>query len=275
MENKIISPLRAKSLKRQNRAALLLVWLFIFVTAGIIFLALDGLVADSGVINIAGKQRMYSREIIKETISLGTEHSNATEKNNHRDNLKKAEMALTKSHWGLQRGDVELSLPGKNSVKVEQLFNELNPIHEKIKENIDQIMALAPDELSSLSQDSNLIAGILKNSDSFFLGMDRIVKLYEEEARKKVSFTKKAAIIMFVLGMVLLITIERCYSTPLAENIEKASEELEARNERLTQLMIEVDQYANEMEQLADKRLKQLVHAEYGHHGNLMRRSRP
>ena len=96
--------------------------------------------SDSGVINIAGRQRMLSQKLAKDAVSLLT-LKRREDGFILKEDLKKTIKLWELSHDALQNGNDSLGLPKQNSKEVISKFKVLNPIFDSIKDASKSIIA--------------------------------------------------------------------------------------------------------------------------------------
>ncbi|GAB5409981.1 MAG: hypothetical protein BalsKO_23460 [Balneolaceae bacterium] len=120
---------------------------------------------DATVINLAGKQRMLSQKIVKESYQV-------IEGAYELQRLKREVNVWDNTHKGLQEGDVSLGLPKLDSEHLQELFDELSPIQHAISTTI-----LNADSSEQLATSLSII---LENEQVFLPKMDEIVYVFEQ-----------------------------------------------------------------------------------------------
>jgi len=159
--------------------------------------------SDSRIINIAGRQRMLSQKISKVSLEIQNTIDEA-ERNTYKKELGEAIALWGRSHKGLQEGDEELGLPGKNSEAVKKLFVAIDPAHQKMMETAKSIVR----GLDLGQSDINIatfVATMLSNEAVFLSGMDKIVFQYDEEARTRVESLRQINfLLLWIIFLVLI-----------------------------------------------------------------------
>jgi two-component system sensor histidine kinase/response regulator len=159
--------------------------------------------ADSRIINIAGRQRMLSQRIAK--CALGV-YATA-------DPAKKAaflsEMAASAklwaaSHAGLQHGNTEMGLPGKNSAGITALFSVIRPQFRAMMKAAQSLIALETNQAANGESIADQVQTIERNEGRFLDGMNRIVFQYDREAKRKVRFIQKIEVCLMVITLMVL-----------------------------------------------------------------------
>jgi two-component system, LuxR family, sensor kinase FixL len=167
-------------LSRRYRAALLLVALLVLLNQLLVQPPLLRLTTDAPVINVAGRQRMLSQRLAKAALALDGARSEA-DRRRHRDELDRVLRLWSAAHDGLRRGDRALSLPGRNSAAIRATFDELEPFYTRMRD-------AARDLIRGDSAEGRAdLATILANETEYLPRMDRIVGLYEREARAHID----------------------------------------------------------------------------------------
>lgn len=183
---------------------------------------------DSHVINVAGRQRMLSQKISKVSIKiLNRQDSNLR----NTEELSEALQLWKKSHLGLQYGDIEMGLSGRNSSVIRQMFEAIEPHYQAVYANAATLLLEPSDSVSERA-----VSEILKHESSFLTGMDRIVFQYDNEAQAKISGLRHTEFYLFLFSL-LIITLELVFIfRPLAKNVKATVEELTA-SEKASQKM--------------------------------------
>lgn len=161
-------------------------------------------ISDSRVVNLAGTQRYKSQWIVKMSMLLYTDldHKNFPDKiNSLVDKLEEWKGV----HYGLQKGDTSLNLPGENSEEVKAMFRDLEPHFQSVYTSAREIVTYkskSPLDTMALHQ---ALRTLLDNETIFLEKMDRIVYQYDQEARLKVSTLSKLE--YFLLGISIVVIL--------------------------------------------------------------------
>jgi two-component system, NarL family, sensor histidine kinase DegS len=155
-------------------------------------------------VNLAGTQRYKSQWIVKMSLLLYSdiEHKHFPEKTN---TLEKLLEEWKKGHYGLQRGDTALNLPGNNSEKVMEMFAELEPYFLNIYNSAEAIIQYKRAENSDTAAFQTAIRTLLDNETIFLTKMDQIVFQYDREARLKVGTLSKLEYILLAVSIVVIL----------------------------------------------------------------------
>lgn len=147
--------------------------------------SINSQISDSHVVNLAGKQRFKSQEIVKLCLILYASLDHIE----YQDKIKELKSLVEyweKNHMGLRYGNKDLNLPGNNSAQVEQMFDSIDQNFYSVLNGALTIINLKenPTEANQTKMDA-AIQRILSNERRFLNGMDEIVHQYDVEAQKK------------------------------------------------------------------------------------------
>ncbi|MFZ6013992.1 MAG: histidine kinase [Bacteroidota bacterium] len=165
---------------------------------------LNSQLSDSRVVNLAGTQRYKSQWIVKMSLLLyhDTEHRDFAGKLLTLENLLEE---WKRGHYGLQRGDETLNLPGQNSEKITAMFKDLEPYFLNVYHSASTIVAFKKGELSDQAEFRKAIQTLLHNESVFLEKMDQIVFQYDYEARLKVATLSKLEYILLGISIVVIL----------------------------------------------------------------------
>ena len=242
--SQIITPAKAKSiLTRRYIAALGLVALLAIIGQVLIQFALYTQEKDGRIINIAGRQRMYSQRIAK--AALAAQNANTVEEQwRHFEDIERTALDFKQSHEGLQHGDTGLELPGQNSVDVAHMFGEMEPYHQAIYESA---MALheewtarkeqAPDGgvLTFSPEAKEHVDRIQANERAFLPRMNDIVFQYEKEAQARVGWLRWTELTLLMTTLIVLLLEALFVFKPAVEKARNALGTVLSINDRLKQ----------------------------------------
>lgn len=224
-----------RMLRNRYILALTLVAFLVVLSQGIIQLAILSQQDDSRVVNIAGRQRMLSQRINKTVFGL---YLNGSAENQERY-LKELQLSLDlwqRSHQGLQNGDGELGLPGKNSPRIIEMFRGIEPQYEAIvgaASSVSRLAAAPGYAPEALFYDMQVIQ---RNEPAFLKGMDAIVFQYDSESKDKIRMIKLTELAILIVTL-LMLTLEALFIfRPAQREIEGAVAEIETGRTNLEKL---------------------------------------
>ena len=180
----------AKRLTILYMAALGAIALLTMIGQLVVQQAIIQLEGDSRIVNIAGRQRMFSQRLTRLTLEMAytREHSPASVSlpSDPATNIRTDLDSWTQNHDGLQHGSEILKLPGKNSRSVDRLFDQIAPHFEALGRIIEStLMHFSPGGDQRIDADTR--SELSFQSDAFLAGMDDIVTRLEQEARDRVN----------------------------------------------------------------------------------------
>ena len=160
--------------------------------------------SDSRVVNVAGKQRMLSQKITKTVLLLRDEQS-ADERASVLNNISESFELWKMSQEGLQHGNDSLNLPGKNSMEIAALFEQVDDHFAAMANSALHIITLLQREVqtpvASLAPD---VDNILLHEKPFLAGMELIVNQYDREAKAKVSSLRTMEYIVLAISLLVI-----------------------------------------------------------------------
>jgi PAS domain S-box-containing protein len=190
--------LNFKRLKRMYLFALVTIAITVLLSQLLVQSNLKSQLHDSRLINISGKQRMLSQKLVKEILVYTT---NSTRKNSELQKIIETFSTWKNTHFALKDGDDDLHFPKESSLKIENLYRQIQP-------HFDAIVAATNDLIASENNvvQSKNVATILENESAFLSKMNQIVGQYEKEALEKVRLQRNTeyGILSFTLFLLLL-----------------------------------------------------------------------
>ena len=199
--------------------------------------------ADSTVINIAGRQRMLSQRVAKESLLLAV--ASEDDINDHRHRLSQAVRLWEESHIGLTQRDSDMGLGGSNSTLVAA---EL----ARLQEHMDAALAAARELLARTKVGSDngadreslaaLAATATAHADRFLPIMHDIVGHYETEASAKIDHLQLIEIILATITILMLLA-------ELLVIFEPSMRQLRQQHERTVERGEEAERLAEMLEQ--------------------------
>lgn len=194
-----------RKLSRLYIIALSAIAVSVIISQVLIHQFLDDQENDSTVVNIAGRQRMLSQKLTKESLQLLIAEE-TSELSRLKNDIKSTLAQWKFSHYALVEGSDSLGLPGNNSSEVREMFEQIQPYFTEIEETAGFIVSqLEQDPQIPVSELRDEVIAIKTNEGAFLEGMDRIVNQYEHEASEKVLRLGKLE--LFIMAVTLLILL--------------------------------------------------------------------
>jgi len=210
----------SQSLRRRYVLALSIIALLVIFSQVLIQYTLTDQEGDSRVVNVAGRQRMLSQRITKCALLIESSIPDA-EREVYLEELRQSVSLWVQSHAGLQGGDVDLSLPGKNSPQVTAMFVRIEPYFQAMLQAVDGLTA----EGSQNSLRKEALARLLSNQTEFLRGMDAIVFQYDAEAKQKITMIKHMEAGILVVTFMILVLEVLFIFLPAEKQLKKTFEE--------------------------------------------------
>jgi hypothetical protein len=200
--------------------------------------------SDALVINIAGRQRMLSQKIPKDTLILQTA-TDPTVRNARTKELQQAVALWQVSQVGLQNGDPKQGLPSTTSAAVKHLFSVIEPNYEAMLNAANGILAVVNQQPASDLQHSpdisSDVATILAQEGPFLTGMNNIVTQYQVEAEGRISSLRATELVLMMVTLAVLVIEASFVFRPTTRKLEETIKEIVALQEAITKQKQELE----------------------------------
>ncbi len=203
-------------------------------------------------INIAGRQRMLSQKLVKEALAIQAADDPSMRAQRQAE-LRQTLELWRNSHADLLNGNEANGLPASTSPEIRQVFVELEPHFAA--------MSAAAAEFGRSSDGKGLTGDLLDHEQAYLPKMDRIVGMYEAEARSQATALRVLGISAAATVIVLLVALGRFVLQPATQTIRHQMEELEDRvAERTAELTAANESLQHEIHvrELAEERTREL-----------------
>lgn len=215
---------------------------------------------DSGVINIAGRQRMLSQKLTKELLLLSTE-KNLSKRAEIKENLKSTLSIWVSSYYALRKGSDSLGLPDENSEVIVKMYNAINPVFNTIKLASTSVLKKIENGKDISNEDFLIQIDKVKQSEEDFLTkMDGIVNQYDLEAEEKVARLRKLETFLMVFALLLLMAEFLFIFWPTAKTVRRSLSELILAEKKAKKMAFDAD-VLSEAKEKSVKELMALSHA--------------
>ena len=185
--------------------AILLIAMTIIIAQILIQRHLDSQLDDSRIINIAGRQRMLSQKLMKETLMLQTAGSKTViEKivQTLEDDL----AVFTKTHEDLQYDIEGIGKMNLNNSEIPSLFKEIDKDQKQLVSSLSKIIEAFDSEQDLTVIDiSSYVHEMIVVEGQFLSKMDTIVNEYDAISQEKVKALKQKEYILLVISLVILL----------------------------------------------------------------------
>jgi putative methionine-R-sulfoxide reductase with GAF domain len=206
--------------------------------------------SDARVVNLAGRQRMLSQNIAKNTYAYF----------DARDDAARAQVAATlaslletwtQAQRGLERGDAELGLPGNNSPEVQAQFDALTPYYQAMVNAVSCLAGTAEPTLCT-SQPRTYLEVVRSNEQRFLQGMDEIVFQLDREATTRVEETRVLELALLGATLLVLVVEGLFVFRPATQRIVSTIRDLTQSQEQLQKALVDVQQRERDLQTVAD-----------------------
>ena len=175
---------------------------------------------DSRIINIAGRQRMLSQKLVKESMFL----ISATESERLKtiEIIKESNQTFLTAHQNLQNEFSDLGELTKNNPELNTLFKDIDVYHKAIVNSCDSIVKLMTVNPNISDTAIQKYISILKKAEGPFLNkMNEIVFKYDEISQQKVKELKRKEYILLVISLLILLFEILFLFKPISIHIKK------------------------------------------------------
>lgn len=251
-DNLLYNTLEHKAFKRFSRLYLLalsIIALSILGTQLLVQRHLVNQLSDAKIVNIAGRQRMLSQRITKELLLLA-QKSDSTAVDSIQISLNLNYEQWRTAHQALQHGDSLLGIPGTNSEVIIQQFAQLNPVYQKIVDQIEKIKSLFDNQHKQfVGEILPYITIVLQEEPIFLKQMDEIVNQLSKEAQEKVNDLRSKEWMLFILGLGIITAEIFLLFRPAAHHFRMTIRELVLAREKTLELLDKAKRFYKEKEQ--------------------------
>jgi len=184
---------------------------------------------DSKVVNIAGRQRMFSQKVVKLALLISGDTDLLSQKNNART-LREVITQWQQSYLGLRTGNSDLGIPqpGTNPT-IGAAFDQLDPYYQAM---VGAARALVEHPYSRETYEQS-IPVLLSNEQEYLQRMDQIVDMYEALARRKIDRTHLIQSTILIVTLLTLVAEGRFIFMPANHQLEAFVANVQENRNRL------------------------------------------
>ena len=209
--------------------------------------ALTNQIGASGIVNIAGRQRMLSQRVCKNILLL-TDDNHNIEKQIYLNDLEEILPIWKTCHEGLKSGVLvvsETKIVANNSSVLDSMLKSIDPIFYNIYDNASQIKKVL-EENHFIVNDSvrTSLQIILNNERLFIIKQDKIVRQYDTEAKARVEKLKNMEFSLLAFTIIVLALEGFFVFRPAVRHIRKTIDMLikeEAKTKRVNEELNQVN----------------------------------
>lgn len=211
--------------RRLYLLAFLLIAASVLIAQILIQKHLNSQLNDSRIINIAGRQRMLSQKLVKESLFLL--NASKSEQLKIAEIIKQSNQTFLVSHQNLQNELSELGELTKSSPELNTLFKQIDTDHQYIVSSCNAIVQFITKQSTTDLEILQKHISILKNSEGPFLSkMNEIVFKYDEISQQKVKELKRKEYILLVVSLLILLFEMLFLFKPISIHIKKVIHDL-------------------------------------------------
>jgi two-component system sensor kinase FixL len=220
----------AEVLGRKYWIALTVVAILVLANQVLVQPYLIQLTTDAPLINLAGRQRMLSQRLAKTALAFGDGRGEGARA--YLEEMSEVLGLWTDAQERLLEDNGSRWGAGGNSAAVRDGLHGLEPLFVKMRDAAQQMIRAGEGDRPDLAAVGDARAVILQNEAEYLRRMDRVVGLYEAEARGRVDNLRRVGWVVTGLILATLAAIGRFILRPAAELIRRQISELrQARDE--------------------------------------------
>ena len=238
----------ADTLDRQYRIAVAVVAVLVLGNGLWVQPYMLRLMTDAPLINTAARQRMLSQRLAK--AAMAVEGPPGPRKRAYVDEMKDVLKLWSTAHEQLVRGDGQASRAGRNTSDARKAREGLEPYFVRMRDAARQVIRADENDQPDAATVHEGLGIIRDNEGEYLQKMDRVVGLYEREARGRIDRLRWISLAATGLTLATILAIGRFILRPasglirrqiselgqarddLEDRVRERTRELEAANER-------------------------------------------
>ncbi|MCA1988528.1 MAG: diguanylate cyclase [Desulfarculus sp.] len=180
---------------------------------------------DARTINLAGRQRMLYLSISREALLL-IRGGELAQRRQAAQKLGKALEEWERVHQALDQGDPELGLAPLDSPELRQQWERLRQTQSAIADSSHEL--LKADQRVRQAEAERLTQIILAQGERYLPQMDKLVFLYDEESRRRVTTLRRVEMALDGLTLLALVVVGLAVFRPMVRRIGQNLDRLTA-----------------------------------------------
>ena len=227
--------------RRLYLLAILLIAMAIVVAQILIQNHLDSQLDDSRIVNIAGRQRMLSQKLMKETLMLQTANSKGSIEQII-GALENDLAIFSKTHEDLQYDVEGIGKMNLNNSEIPSLFKEIDKDQKQlVSSSIKIIEAFEPESDMAQFDISSEVNEMMQVEGRFLVKMDAIVNEYDAISQEKVKALKQKEYILLIISLAILLLEILFLFRPISIYIRNVIKDLIQTKNQLTKKVEKVN----------------------------------
>ncbi|MFH1035174.1 MAG: diguanylate cyclase [Pseudomonadota bacterium] len=194
-------------------------------------------------INLAGRQRMQYLVISRAAMVLahgpdGHDQPDPQERTRAAQQMASALEPWRQVHRGLLYGDPGLGLERLANPRARRLLEEMEPARQEVISAVQEAMELHRAGRYDDPRLAFLAEAIWRRGDAYLKAMDRLVMVYDQDAKRRISDLHRLEWILTLLTLLTLVMVGLFIFRPMARRIRNDMAELSASAEAFEQLSL-------------------------------------
>lgn len=200
----------------------------VLISQSIIHLYLSSHNEDAIKVQLAGRQRTFTQEIMKSALLLEADELDPAQQEQVREELSLVFQKWENAHRALEYGDQAYSVSGENSPAVQELFREMEKPYLTIKGSVVKILEVKDAVLLQTG-----ITELLRAHSDYEKVMGRLIFQYSQEAEAGASAFRWLELGLALLMLMGLFLGYKFMIKPVIDKVNLQTEELSILNSEL------------------------------------------
>ncbi|TAE75617.1 MAG: hypothetical protein EAZ85_02160 [Bacteroidetes bacterium] len=232
--------------------ALGLIALLSIVSYVLMYASLQTKEADSRLLNLAGRQRTLSERLIKTSLIL--EHP----QRNKPFDQNVGELGQIFDEWvqiqeGLEKGDKNIGLPGKNSYAAQKIIDEMHQSYTILKKAFELILNVKFEERNMRPKIKIAIDMLVSYDEKYAKYMNDLIYQYDKEAYQRLQRSQFLAFGVGILTLIVLALELIFIFRPAVRKTVKYLSEIQENNIQLNKLQTLNEQNMTKLSEFNDE----------------------